>query len=91
MKNGADWLVDAKAKTDAFAKTFASKSSLSIEVVDTPIFDSPDFPMVEFVPFRTRATRNLFRKLDESKTIGYDRISASILKRPFSATTIFSL
>ena len=81
LKNGADWLVDAKAKADAFAKTFASKSSLPDEVVDTPFFGNPDFSMVEFVPFRTRATRNLFSKLDESKATGYDRISASILKR----------
>ena len=81
LRDGSDWLVDSKAKADAFATTFASKSKLPDEIVDTPFFGSPEFWMFEFVPMRTRDTRILFKKLDESKATGYDRISAAILKR----------
>ena len=39
LNNGADWLVDVKAKADAFAKIIAFKNSLPDEIVDTPFLD----------------------------------------------------
>ena len=73
--------MDAKAKADAFAKVFESKSQLPPEVIDTPFFCSPEVVREDFVPFRTRDTKKLFKKLDEAKATGPDRISAVILKR----------
>ena len=37
--------------------------------------------MLDFFPLRTRMTKRLFRKLDESTATGGDKISAGILKR----------
>ena len=37
--------------------------------------------MLDFVAFRNRDTKKLFKKLDEAKATGNDRISAAILKR----------
>ena len=81
LREGAQWIVDAKAKADAFAKVFESKSQLPPEVIDTPFFCSPEVVREDFVPFRTRDTKKLFKKLDEAKATGPDRISAVILKR----------
>ena len=81
LKDGEDWLMDAKAKADKFAKTFASKNNLPPELVDTPFFGDPEITLEEFVPFRTRSTKALFKKLDITKATGHDRISAAILKR----------
>ena len=81
LREDAQWILDAKTKADTFAKTFVSKSALAPEVVDTPFFVMPDAEMEDFVAFRTRYTKRLFRKLDEDKATGSDRISAAILKR----------
>ena len=81
LRDGTTWLLDAKAKADTFAKTFDSKSQLAPETVDCPFFGLPDVEIDEFVAFRTRSTRRLFRKLNESKATGNDRISAAIVKR----------
>ena len=81
LKDGATWLLDAKAKADAFASNFAFKSTLPPEVVDTPFFGLPDVELEEHVALRSRTTARLFRKLDVSKATGNDKISAAILKR----------
>ena len=81
LRDGSTWLVDAKAKADIFANTFVSKSHLPPEVVDTPFFSMPDQELDDFIPLRTRCTARLFKKLDESKATGEDKISAAILKR----------
>ena len=81
LRDGPEWLLDAKAKADAFANTFVSKSELAPEVVDTPFFGIPELELDEFVAFRTRYTKQLFRALDPSKATGSDKISAVILKR----------
>ena len=81
MREEAQWILDAKTKADTFAKTFVSRSALAPEVVDTPFFFMPNEEMENFVAFRTRYTKRLFKKLDESKATGNDRISAAILKR----------
>ena len=81
LRDGSTWLVDAKAKADIFANTFVSKSHLPPEVVDTLFFSTPDQELDDFIPLRTRCTARLFRKLDESKATGEDKISAAILKR----------
>ena len=44
-------------------------------------FRMPDQELDNFIPLRTRCTARLFRKLDESKATGEDKISAAILKR----------
>ena len=80
MRDGNTWLVDAKAKADLFARTFASKSKLPSEEIDTPFFGCAHVELGEFVPFRSRATKRLFKKLDETKATGHDHISALILK-----------
>ena len=79
LKDGATWLLDAKAKTDAFASNFAFKSTLPPEVVDTPFFGLPDVELEEHVALRSRTTARLFRKLDVSKATGNEKISAAIL------------
>ena len=81
LRDGSTWLVDAKAKADAFAATFSSKGELPAELVDTPFFGMPDAELDDFIPLRTRVTKRLFKKLDESKATGNDQISATILKR----------
>ena len=81
LRENDQWLTDAKTKADAFARTFASKADLPPEVVDTPFFGTADTEFEDFVAFRSRTCRRLFRKLDESKATGHDKISASILKR----------
>ena len=81
LREDAQWLTNAKDKANAFAKTFSAKNALSPEVVDTPFFVRPDDEMQDFVAFRTPYTKNLFRKLDESKAIDNDRISAAMVKR----------
>ena len=81
LRDGSVWLVDAKAKADAFAKVFSSKGELPTEFVDTPFFGLPDVEFDDFIAVRTRVTKRLFEKLDESKATGDDKISAAILKR----------
>ena len=81
LRNGADWISDAKAKADTFAQTFASKNQLIPEVVDTPYCGEPDLELFDFIPLRTRLTKRLFKKLDEKTATGSDKISACILKR----------
>ena len=80
LREGGTWLSDAKAKADAFAKTFAAKAQLPPEVVDTPFFATPDVEFNEFIVFRSRTTKRLLDQLDVSKATGHDKISASILK-----------
>ena len=50
-------------------------------MVDTPFFGLPDVEFDDFIAVRTRVTKRLFEKLDESKATGDDKISAAILKR----------
>ena len=64
---------------NAFAKKFASKNFLPVEVVDTPFFGASDAELDDFVPLRTRFIQKLFRQLDSSKATGPDQISAVIL------------
>ena len=78
LRDGSTWLVDAKAKADIFAKTVVYKNHLPPEVVDTPFFSVPDQELDDFFPLRTRCTARLFRKLDELRTTGEDKISARI-------------
>ena len=75
LRNGTDWLVDAKAKADAFASNFSFKNQLPAEIVDTPFFSDPEIEMFDFIPLRTRLTKRLFRKLDETTATGSDKIS----------------
>jgi len=81
MRDGSAWILDAKAKADIFATNFASKSRLPPEVVDTPYFGTPAAELDEFIPLRTRTTKNILKKLVDSKATGHDQISATILKR----------
>ena len=81
LKDGAQWLTDAKSKADAFARVLSSKSQLPDECVDTPFFGSAPDDVMGFIPFRNRSTKNLFKKLDVNKATGNDKISALILKR----------
>ena len=75
------WLSDAREKANVFARTFASKSVLPPDVVDTPFFGNPDIEMDHFVAFRSRCCARLFKQLDPTKATGHDKISAAILKR----------
>jgi len=81
LRENNQWLLDAKSKANAFAKVFVEKSVLAPEVVDTPFFVAPDCELDDFIAFRSRFTKRLFKRLDESKATGHDRISAAILKR----------
>ena len=81
LKMEGQWLSDAKEKADAFAQTFAVKGELPAEVVDTPFFGESESEFKGFVAFRSRHTKRLFKKLDESKATGHDQISAVILRR----------
>ena len=60
---------------------FSFKNQLPAEIVDTPFFSDPEMEMFDFIPLRTRLTKRLFRKLDETTATGSDKISAGILKR----------
>ena len=44
-------------------------------------FENADVKFDDVIIFRSRATRRLFRKLDERKATGGDMVSAAILKR----------
>ena len=68
-------------ESDKFGRAFDVKCTLAPEIIDIPFSALPESELDEFVAFRTRYTRNLFKKLDESKATGNDRISAAILKR----------
>ena len=81
LRDGVNWVSDPKTKADAFANVFKSKAKLPEECVDTPFFGAPPDDSEQFVAFRSRSTRRLFKKLDESKATGNDKISAAILKR----------
>ena len=81
LKMEGQWLSDAKEKADAFAQTFVVKGELPAEIVDTSYFGEPESEFKGFVAFRSRYTKRLFKKLDESKATGHDQISAVILRR----------
>jgi len=81
LKVDGKWLTDAKEKADALARTFAAKSKLPEEQVDTPFVGNPDQELTDFVAFRSRHTERLLKKLDVNKATGSDNISAAILKR----------
>ena len=81
LRDGTQWLTDAKLKADAFARVFEGKSRLPPECVDTPFFGNPDVECRDFIAFRTRAVRRLLKKLDPNKATGHDKISAAFLKR----------
>ena len=81
LKDGANWLSDAKAKADLFVRTFASKSTLPEEIVDTPFFGPPANEFDSFISFRSRVCRRLLKTLNGNKATGHDHISAEILKR----------
>ena len=80
LRNGSEWLTDPTEKANAFANTFAAKSELPPEAVDTPFFGRPEVERGGFVVFRARATKRFFAKLDVNKATGNDQISAAILK-----------
>ena len=42
LREGTQWLTDAKSKANAFAKVFSSKAHLPEEVIDTPFFGKPN-------------------------------------------------
>jgi len=88
LRDGTNWILDAKAKADTFAGTFVSKSKLAPELVDTPFFGTPNVEMCQFLPFRSRIARRLFKNLDTSKATGPDRISAAILKRLYKVLAV---
>jgi hypothetical protein len=54
LKEDGVWLSAAKAKADAFARTFSSKSKLPEEVIDTPFFGHAEEESNDFVTFRAR-------------------------------------
>jgi len=81
LKDNGQWLSDAKSKADAFARTFASKSQLPDEQIDTPFIGNPEVELTDVVVFRSRHAKRLLKELDENKATGSDMISAAILKR----------
>ena len=81
LKDGSNWLTDAKSKADAFARVWSAKCKLPEECVDTPFFGAAPESQLGFIPFRSRSALKLFRKLDVNKATGNDKISALILKR----------
>ena len=81
LKDGPNWLTDAKSKTDAFAQVISSKSQLPEECIDTLFWGNAPEDQMGCIPFRSRSTRKLFSKLDANKATGNDKISALILKR----------
>ena len=88
LRDGTGWLSDATSKANAFAHTFASKSQLPEESVDTPFFGVADMEHDRFIAFRCRKTKKLLEKLDESTATGHDKISAQILKRLASCLAV---
>ena len=89
-KEDSTWSFDPKAKQDAFARTFASKSVLPAEVIDTAFFDVSDVKFQNLVVFRCRACRRSLKKLYESEAIGHDKTSAQILKHLADCLAILS-
>ena len=81
LRIDGDWLTDATAKANAFAKTFVVKSILPPEVVDTPFFGPPEIQNRVFVVFRTRTMKRLLSKLNINKATANDQISAEILQK----------
>jgi len=81
LREDGHWIADAKEKADAFARTFASKSHLPEEIVDTPYFGNAGLKFDDVIIFRSRNARCLFKKLDERQATGGDMISAAILKQ----------
>ena len=80
LREGTQWLTDAKSKANAFAKVFSSKAHLPEEAIDTPFFGEPNEKIDSLLIFRSRVTKRLLKKLDGNKATGLDQISASILK-----------
>ena len=70
-----------KTKAGSFARTFSEKAELPAEVVDTPFFGTPGSQLDDFIVFRSRACKKLFKKPDENKATGNDNISAVIWKK----------
>jgi len=75
------WITNATAKANALATTLMAKAQLPAAAVDTPFFGQPAKEFNDFVVFRSRTTRRLFKALDENTATGNDKISAAILKR----------
>ena len=42
LREGNEWILNAKDKADSFAKVFAAKNELPPEIVDTPFFGHAD-------------------------------------------------
>ena len=80
LRKDQTWVEEPKQKADLFAETFAQKAELPPEVVDTPFVPRPELEFDEFIAIRAKYTRRILETLDETKTIGPDRIPASILK-----------
>ena len=81
LRNDKTWENSPNGKANLFAKTFAAKSTLPGDVADCLFFAPPDLEMDQFVALRSRYAMKLFKKLNESKATGPDRIPAAILKR----------
>ena len=81
LKDGGQWVSDPKSKANVFARTFASKSALPDEAVDSPFFGLPDQELVSFVSFRSRTCRRFLKELDPNEATGHDKVSATILKK----------
>ena len=81
LRDGTNWLDDAKMKADHLAATMAKKATLPPEAVDCPFFGYSDNDFDEFNALRSRYTKTLFNKLDETKATGPDKIPAAILKK----------
>ena len=80
LKSGSNWITEAKEKAELFAQTFLSKAKLPAEANGTPFFGKPDVEFDKIITFRSRVCKRLFKKLDEKKATGHDKISAIILK-----------
>ena len=72
LREDGHWISDAKENADAFARTFAGKSYLPDEAVDTPYLGKAEMEFDDVIIFRSRATRRLLKKLDEKKATGGD-------------------
>ena len=64
LREGKEWILNAKDKADSFARVFAAKNELPPEVVDTPFFGHADAFLDEFIPLRSRSTMQIFKKLN---------------------------
>ena len=75
------WVFDAKAKADLFAKTFVSKFGLP-DCVSDPMVEEPTAGAMgsNFVLIRTRWTQKVLNTIDANKATGPDRLPAVILK-----------